>query len=158
MDEWIASMTGSECGRKQEAGVPTSCMPQLNLFAVVWPSLTSSPQHLMNVLENAEVSALLKARVLHSVVGEEAALRTSRRALAAGIKTEECHIWSEFRIQGSTDPMSTWRGISTPLTMFPEMHNDPRTYPIQETPNKLSERYVTSCHMVKSACDTAVDG
>lgn len=106
MGEWIASTTGSECGRKQEAGVPTSCMPQLNLSAAVWPSLTSSPQHLMNVLENAEVSALLKARVLHSVVGEEAALRTWRRALAAGIKREECHIYgqnSESRV-----PLILW--------------------------------------------------
>lgn len=152
MDEWIASMTDSESFRGGHYQTPVGLPSHL-----VWPSLTSSPQHLMNVLENAEVSALLKARVLHWVVGEEAALRTSMRALAAGIKKEDRHIWSEFRIQGSTDSMSMWRGISTSLTMFPEMHNNPRTYPIQETTNKLYERYVTSCHMVKSACDTAVD-
>lgn len=66
----VTKSAGGNWGRKQEAGVPTSCMPQLNHYQtplglpsqLVWPSLTSSPQHLMNVLENAEVSALPKSR------------------------------------------------------------------------------------------------
>lgn len=61
-------------------------------------------------------------------------------------------MWSESTIQGSvtcTDPMSVRRGISVSPTMFPEMHNDPRTYRNQETANKRQQRHMTSCHMVK---------
>lgn len=60
----------------------------------VWPSLTPSPQHVMDVWDNAGVSGLLEAAFR---AGEEAALGPWSRALAAGIKCEAYGHYSQSR-------------------------------------------------------------